>query len=106
MMLATNEFIRRFLIHILPKDFHRIRHYGLFAKAACANNIDRARQLLGSQKSQSDTADNNHGNETPSISRPCQCCGGRMVIIEVFERGATPRHRPSAPIIAVRIDTS
>ena len=51
MTLATNEFIRRFLIHVLPKGLHRIRHYGLFAKAACADNIDRARQLLGSQKS-------------------------------------------------------
>src|ERR1700733_9390744 len=52
MTLATDEFIRRFLIHVLPKGFHRIRHYGLFAKAACADNIARARQLLGSQKSQ------------------------------------------------------
>ena len=43
MTLATDEFIRRFLIHVLPKGFHRIRHYGLFAKAACADNIARAR---------------------------------------------------------------
>ena len=107
MTLATNEFIRRFLIHVLPKGLHRIRHYGLFAKAACADNIDRARQLLGSQKSQRQAADTDHhdGNQTP-LSRPCPCCGGRMLIIEVFERGATPRHRPSSPIIAVRIDTS
>jgi hypothetical protein len=105
MTLATDEFIRRFLIHVLPKGLHRIRHYGLFAKAACADNIARARQLLGSQKSQSDTTNSNDGNETP-LSRPCPCCGGRMIIIEVFERGATPRHRPSSPIIAVRIDTS
>jgi hypothetical protein len=107
MTLATNEFIRRFLIHVLPKGLHRIRHYGLFAKAACADNIDRARQLLGSQKSQRQAADTDHhdGNQTP-LSRPCPCCGGRMIIIEVFERGATPRHRPSSPIIAVRIDTS
>jgi len=106
MTLAIDEFIRRFLIHVLPKGFHRIRHYGLFAKAACADNIERARQLLGSQKSQSDTTDNNDGNETPTRSHPCPCCGGRMVIIETFERGSTPRHRPSAPIIAIRIDTS
>ena len=107
MTLATDEFIRRFLIHVLPKGLHRIRHYGLFAKAACADNIDRARQLLGSQKSQRQAADTDHhdGNQTP-LSRPCPCCGGRMIIIEVFERGATPRHRPSSPIIAVRIDTS
>jgi hypothetical protein len=106
MTLATDEFIRRFLIHVLPKGLHRIRHYGLFAKAACADNIDRARQLLGSQKSESDTTDNNDGNETHTISHPCPCCGGRMVIIEIFKRGSMPRHRPTAPIIAIRIDTS
>ena len=108
MTLATDEFIRRFLIHVLPKGFHRIRHYGLFAKVACADNIARARQLLGSQKPQSEAADadDNDGSETPILSNPCPCCGGRMIIIEVFERGATPRHRPTAPIIAIRIDTS
>ena len=46
MTLATGEFIRRFLIHVLPKGFHRIRHYGLFAKAACADHIARSRELL------------------------------------------------------------
>ncbi len=108
MTLATDEFIRRFLIHILPKGLHRIRHYGLFAKAACADNIARARQLLGRQKSQGEAADtdDSDGNDTPSLSRPCPCCGGHMIIIEFFERGATPRHRPTAPIIAIRIDTS
>ncbi len=44
--LATDEFIRRFLIHVLPKGFHRIRHYGLLARGACAGNIERARELL------------------------------------------------------------
>jgi hypothetical protein len=108
MTLAIDEFIRRFLIHVLPKGLHRIRHYGLFAKASCADNIDRARQLLGSQKFQRQAADanNNDGNETPTLSRPCPCCGGRMVIIEIFSRGSTPRYRPEAPIIAIRIDTS
>ncbi len=108
MTLATDEFIRRFLIHVLPKSFHRIRHYGLFAKAACADNIARARQLLGSQKSQGEAVDtdDNDGNDTSTLSRLCPCCGGRMVIIEIFERGSTPRHRPTAPIIAIRIDTS
>src|ERR1700723_553759 len=104
MTLATDEFIRRFLIHVLPKGFHRIRHYGLFAKAACADNIARARQLLGSQKSQGQAADtdDNDGNETPTFSHPCPCCGGRMIIIEIFERGATPGHRPTAPISVIK----
>jgi hypothetical protein len=108
MTLATNEFIRRFLIHVLPKGLHRIRHYGLFAKAACADNTARARQLLGSQKSQGQAADtdDHDGNDTPTFSRPCPCCGGRMIIIEIFNRGSTPRYRPAAPSIAIRIDTS
>ena len=46
MTLATFEFIRRFLIHVLPKGLHRIRHYGLLARGACAVNIARARELL------------------------------------------------------------
>jgi Putative transposase len=46
MTLATSEFIRRFLIHVLPKGFHRIRYYGLLAKSSCAENLARARQLL------------------------------------------------------------
>ncbi len=47
MTLAPEEFIRRFLIHVLPKGFHRIRHYGLFANSARAANIARMRELLG-----------------------------------------------------------
>ena len=50
MTLATDEFIRRFLIHVLPNGFHRIRHYGLFAKGARADNIARARELLAGCK--------------------------------------------------------
>ena len=102
MILATDEFIRRFLIHVLPKGLHRIRHYGLFAKSSCADNIARARELLTVAKPQ--------GQPTAPVvdhSKPtCPCCGGRMIIIEVFERGATPRHRPTGPTIAIRVDTS
>ena len=47
MTLAPHEFIRRFLMHVLPKGFHRIRHYGLFANGNRAANIARARELLG-----------------------------------------------------------
>jgi predicted Zn-ribbon and HTH transcriptional regulator len=102
MTLATDEFIRRFLIHVLPKGFHRIRHYGLFAKAACADNIARARELLA--------ASNSQGEPTSAAIDPskptCPCCGGRMIIIEVFERGCRPRHQPTAPTNRIRIDTS
>lgn len=95
MTLAAHEFIRRFLIHVLPKGFHRIRHFGLFAKSSCADNIARARELLDADATQ---------REPPIPSLPCPCCGGHMVIVEVFARGSTPRHRPTANVI--RIDTS
>ena len=102
MTLATGEFIRRFLIHVLPKGLHRIRHYGLFAKSSCADNIARARELLAVAKPQ-DQPTAATVNPSKSI---CPCCGGRMIIIEVFARGATPRHWPTAPTNRIRIDTS
>jgi len=102
MTLATDEFIRRFLIHVLPRGFHRIRHYGLFAKSACADNIARARELLAVAEPEGQPA-----ATTVDLNKPgCPCCGGRMIVIEVFERGATPRHRPTGPTNVIRIDTS
>ena len=50
MTLDAAEFIRRFLLHVLPSGFHRIRHYGLFAGAVRAHNIERVRQLLAAPK--------------------------------------------------------
>src|SRR6059036_2657152 len=108
MTLTTGEFIRRFLIHVLPQGFHRIRHYGLFASGTRADNIARARELLAVPAAQSEAADTNcaEANEPKSPAHPCPCCGGRMVIIERFERGASPRYRPAASPIVIRIDTS
>ena len=108
MTLATDEFIRRFLIHVLPKGLHRIRHYGLFANGERAKNIARARELLAVPSRRDRPADTRQRRRPPSRRRwrsPCPCCGGRMIIIETFERGATPRYRPTAPIV-IRIDTS
>jgi predicted Zn-ribbon and HTH transcriptional regulator len=102
MTLATFEFIRRFLIHVLPRGFHRIRHYGLLARGACTDNIARARELLAASNSQSQPTTAAADPNKPS----CPCCGGRMIVIEVFARGATPRHQPTAPTRAIRIDTS
>jgi hypothetical protein len=99
MTLTTDEFIRRFLIHVLPRGFHRIRHCGLLAKSAGADNIARARELLTPQAQPADATDDND-------PLPCPHCGGRMIIIETFERGSMPRHRPTGPMIAIRIDTS
>jgi Putative transposase/Transposase zinc-binding domain len=107
MTLATSEFIRRFLIHVLPKGFHRIRHYGLFASGTRADNIARARELLAVPSPETKPHDA-AGTDTPSpptLAHPCPCCGGRMSIIETFKRGATPRYRPPPPT-AIRIDTS
>jgi hypothetical protein len=104
MTLASDEFIRRFLIHVLPSGFHRIRHYGLFANGGRAENLARVRNLLGVQAQQDQPGDADaRVDEPPTFLLPCPCCGGRMIIIETFERGSTPRIRPPSPI---RIDTS
>jgi len=105
MTLATTEFIRRFLSHVLPKGFHRIRHYGLLANGGRAANVGKARELLAvpapTAKPEIEATD----KDAPRVhSRPCPCCGSPMLVIEVFARGATPRHRPT-PIV-IRIDTS
>ena len=98
MTLGTHEFIRRFLTHVLPRGFHRIRHYGLFANGGRAKNIATARLLLGMAKPPPDldtaepTEDLN--NEPAILACPCPKCGGRMIIIETFERGSTPRNWP------------
>ncbi len=85
--------------------FHRIRHYGLFANGGRADNIARARQLLNVPTTQRETGDDaTVGDSEPqTLSHPCPCCGGRMIVIETFERGCVPRYRPT---LSIRIDTS
>jgi hypothetical protein len=92
MTLTADTFIRRFMLHILPKGFHRIRHYGLFASVGRAGNIARLRELLGSTPP--DEASPSEDQPVETVLPPCPCCGGRMTIIEFFERGILPRHRP------------
>jgi len=96
MTLEPGEFIRRFLIHVLPSGFHRIRHYGLFANARRADNLARLRQLFGvtAQQRQAKHADAANDNEPQALNHPCPRCGGRMIIIETFERGEQPRAPP------------
>jgi len=108
MTLSAGEFIRRFLIHVLPTGFHRIRHYGLFANTTRIKNIARARELLAAPKPIGDTirADGVNPAEPRTLNYPCPCCGGPMIVIETFERGATARYKPSAPAGTMRIDTS
>lgn len=93
MTLATSEFIRRFLAHVLPRGFHRIRHYGLLAGSARKASIARARQLLDVAPPPDDT----EPVEPVDARPPCPCCGGHMVIIEAFERWQQPRAPPSSP---------
>jgi len=102
----ADEFIRRFLIHVLPSGFHRIRHHGLFANTTPNKNIARARELLAVPKPIGDTinADAANPDEPRTLNYPC--CGGPMIVVETFERGATARDKPSAPARAMRIDTS
>ncbi len=105
MRLEADEFIRRFLIHVLPGGFHRIRHYGLLASASRRANVARARELLAAIP-QPDRGGGGAQDETgdgPRELRPCPCCGGRMLVIETFDRGCTPRSRPTS---AFTVDSS
>lgn len=103
MSLDAHEFIRRFLLHVLPDGFHRIRHYGLFANGSRADNIARARALLAVTPPVPEPA----AAVAPASPdpAPCPCCGGRMIMVEVFERGASPRPWRCSPIIEA-IDSS
>jgi len=105
MRLATDEFIRRFLIHILPTGFHRIRHYGLFASGVRAQNIARARELLAVAipPQQDEHPKDTEQPEPRVLTHPCPCCGGRMIVIETFERGRAAR---GSSLGQIRIDTS
>ena len=106
MTLATDEFIRRFLLHILPKGFHRIRHYGLFANTGRAAHIARLRELLGCALPPAEkVASLSQDEPTDTVLPPCPCCGGRMIVIEIFERGMQPRSQPPSAAV-IWFDTS
>jgi hypothetical protein len=105
MTLATHEFIRRFLMHVLPKGFHRIRHYGLLANTSRAETIARARELLGTAAANANASAPDNAEPSNAQQDKCPCCGGRMVVIETFQRGSHPRYRSSPPV-TIRIDTS
>jgi hypothetical protein len=118
MTLDIAEFIRRFLLHVLPKGQHRIRHYGLFANGTRVDDIALARKLLGvAAAGIAHAAAEPMHNEEATNAEPttadlephmptCPCCGSKMRIIEVFQRGQTPRYKASPPPPAIRIDTS
>jgi len=98
MTLATSEFIRRFLIHVLPKGQHRIRHYGFFGNGNRAANIARIRQLLGAK-----APDHQHINDASTddadkprtLALPCPCCGGQLIIVETIAPAQHSRAPPA-----------
>ncbi|PAL20658.1 IS91 family transposase [Sphingopyxis sp. GW247-27LB] len=92
MTLSSDEFIRRFLLHVLPRGFHRIRHYGLLAGSARKASLALARELLDVMPDAEETPI----DEPVDPTQPCPCCGGRMIVIEVFARRRQPRAPPSA----------
>ena len=92
MRMTTGEFIRRFLIHVLPSGFHRIRHYGLLASATRKTNIAKIRTLL--EVEQHEQEPQQSADVIPlALREPCPCCGGPMRIVEIFRRGQQPRSR-------------
>ena len=93
MTLPTDEFIRRFLLHVLPRGFHRIRHYGLLAASSRKNRLALARKLLNVAAPAEETAP----DDPPDPRPPCPCCGGHMIVIEIFERWQQPRAPPTVP---------
>ena len=100
MTLASDEFMRRFLLHVLPAGFHRIRHYGLIANTTRKDNLARARELLIDEKTiecmnaETDAVDAADGGDA-SATYVCPDCGAPMLIIETFERGQLPRAPPN-----------
>src|SRR5450631_4089025 len=102
MTLDAAEFIRRFLMHVLPIGFHRIRHYGLFASAVRAQNVERARALLATPVAtpEHSCAKADNSAESPAAAHRCPCCGGRMIIIESFD-GVRPAQSSSPSRIRI-----
>ena len=107
MTLDIHEFIRRFLMHVLPQGFHRIRYYGWLTSQTRVKSIARIRELLAVPiLIDAIKAVNAKPEEPKAPEHPCPCCGGRMRIIETFLRGQQPKHCSSPVLPKVRIDTS
>ncbi len=106
MTLAVAEFIRRFLLHVPPSGFHRIRHDGFLASPGRASAVLRLRELIAAANPGEQSlrrSDVPHGDaaadrdDAPASSTICLCCGGRMRIVETFARGAQPRSFTAEP---------
>ena len=106
MTLHPHEFIRRFLLHVLPKGFHRIRHYGLFANGNRAANIARLREALSVPPIVEEAEEQASSDDPRQLPCPCPRCGGRMIIIETFAAGMQPTSSPAPTSTPIRVDTS
>jgi hypothetical protein len=97
MALGPDEFMRRFLLHVLPGGFHRIRHYGLLANGSRKASLTRARELLQVETGSSDKAEGCNTNSSPDTKQPtfvCWHCGQPMLIVQTFQRGESIRAPP------------
>ena len=112
MTLPAHEFMRRFLIHVLPKGLHRIRHYGLLANGQKEENLAKARTLLRVKTinpADDDlrcTENDIDADASRVLPAPCPCCGARMFIIETFEGVCRPRPQTFSSSAVARMDTS
>lgn len=93
MRLTTDAFIRRFLIHVLPSRYHRIRHAGFFANGIRRDRIKMIRRLLGAEPSQMPVEGESDDPEDHDVHQPCPECGGAMTVIEIFLRGRLAQSR-------------
>jgi hypothetical protein len=96
MTLEVGEFMRRFLLHVLPSGFHRIRHYGLLANCGRSANLVLARELLQVPRQESGQCDDALDGATPTFI--CPHCGHAMIVVQIFMRGESIRAPPQAPI--------
>jgi len=95
MTLAPEEFMRRFLTHVLPSGFHRIRHYGLIANAGRRKNLARARELLHGAAHPTTEPEEAEGSEAVSVPTfICPHCGAPMSVMQTFTRGELIRAPP------------
>jgi len=94
MTLAAEEFMRRFLLHVLPSGFHRIRHYGLLANANRKRDIPAVRELLH-QPAPPLPADQSTDHTSARPTFVCRHCGAPMLIIDTFARAPHIRGPPA-----------
>jgi hypothetical protein len=95
MRLPTGEFIRRFLIHVLPSGFHLLRHTGFLANGIRRDRIEKIRRLIDADPETGQTPDETTSDDPneQNAHQSCPKCGGAMIVVETFTRGQTPKSR-------------